>query len=314
MNFDALSKAAGAFWNRLHASAHPAMPVGIGLALGGGFSRGIAHLGVLRVFERERIPIRWIAGVSAGSIVAAGFAGGADSHYLEAVARSMKFKDVARWRISRLGVAASHRMEHFLRRVLPIHNFEDMKLPLSIVATDLATGDPVVFREYGQIFQPIRASCSYPGLFEPVRHNGRFLVDGAISMEIPAQPLRAAGIIPTVSVALPPPQVTPDPSSVFSVVNRCFQIMQRRTEAHWRSHSDIVIAPNVNGVAWDDFSQVARLIDAGIEAAEKALPAIHALLPRPAHRYGPTATLSSPSPGKVERGDSYESRPIRPAR
>lgn len=253
-------------------------PTGIGLALGGGFSRGIAHVGVLRVFERERIPIHWIAGVSAGSIVAAGFAGGADSHHLEGVARAMKFKDVGRWQLSRLGFVGSHKMEAFLRRVLPVHTFEQMKIPLSIVATDLASGDPVVFRDSGEVFSPVRASCSYPGLFQPVRHNGRILVDGAISMEIPAQALRESGVTPTVSVALPPPQFAAEPSSVFAVVNRCFQIMQRRTESHWRSHSDIVLTPNVNGVRWDDFSQVSRLIDAGIEAAEKALPAIRTLL------------------------------------
>ncbi len=282
MNIDALSKAAGAFLGRLRTVPQPTRPTGIGLALGGGFSRGIAHVGVLRVFERESIPIRWVAGVSAGSIVAAGFAGGADSHQLEAVARAMKFKDVAGLRWSKLGMMASHRMEDFLRRALPVHSFEQMKFPLSIVATDLATGDPVIFREQGEIFSPVRASCSYPGLFQPVQHNGRFLVDGAISMEIPAKALRDAGITPTVSVALPPPRVSADPSSVFSVVNRCFQIMQRRTEAHWRAHSDIVLTPDVNGVTWDDFSQVSRLIEAGMEAAEKALPAIRALLATPA--------------------------------
>ncbi|MBS1825884.1 MAG: patatin-like phospholipase family protein [Acidobacteria bacterium] len=277
MNINALSKAAGAFWGRLRTNG-AARPTGIGLALGGGFSRGIAHVGVIRVLEREGIPVRWIAGVSAGSIVAAGFAGGADSRHLEAVARSMKFKDVAGWRLSKLGVVASHRMEDFLRRALPVHKFEDMKVPLSVVATDLSTGDPVVFGGEGQIFSAVRASCSYPGLFQPVQHEGRFLVDGAISMEIPAKALRDLGVTPTVSVALPPPPVSPDPSSVFSVVNRCFQIMQRRTEAHWRAHSDVVLTPDVRGVCWDDFSQVSRLIEAGMEAAERALPAIRGML------------------------------------
>ena len=80
------------------------------------------------------------------------------------------------------------------------------------------------------------------------------------------------------SVALPPPVVAPEPSSVFGVVNRCFQIMQRRTEAHWRAHSDVVLTPDVRGVNWDDFTQVERLIAAGMEAAEKALPAIWGLV------------------------------------
>jgi NTE family protein len=232
----------------------------------------MAHIGVLRVLERERIPIAYIAGVSAGSIVAAGYAGGADSHDLERVARSMSFKDVARWSVSRLGLVGSTRMAAFLQRSLPVHRFEEMKIPLAVVATDLRTGEPVVYRGVGEVFNPVRASCSYPGLFQPVRYEGRLLVDGAISMEIPAAAVKEVGIRRVVSVALPPPTVAQEPGSMFAVVTRCFQIMQRRTETHWRNASDAIITPDVSGVAWDDFSQVSRLIDVGMQAAELAVP------------------------------------------
>lgn len=178
MNMEALSKAASAFWGRLRRGsgddAGAARPAGIGLALGGGFSRGIAHVGVLRVLERERIPVRWVAGVSAGSIVAAGFAGGADSRHLEAVARSMKFKDVAGWGWSKLGVVASHRMEHFLRRALPVHRFEEMRVPLSVVATDLMTGDAVIFGGNEKYFQPYGPVVRIPGCFSPCSTKGAF--------------------------------------------------------------------------------------------------------------------------------------------
>jgi len=264
----ALRRAANAFWTRLQTDEVP----GIGLALGGGFARGIAHVGVLRVLERERITIKCIAGVSSGSIIAAGFAGGLDSFALEKVARSMKFADVAGWRLSRLGLVGSERMEAFLRRAIPVHRFEQMRIPLAVVATDLKDGSAVVYRDKGEVFAPVRASCSYPGLFQPVRHEGRFLVDGAISMEIPAKALRGMGVSKVVSVALPPPPVATDPGSMFAVVNRCFQIMQRRTENDWRQHSNLVIAPDVCGVGWDDFTQVDRLIEAGMQATERALP------------------------------------------
>lgn len=273
----AIQKAARAFWNRLLWTPDPNR--GIALALGGGFARGVAHVGVLRVLERERIPISAIAGVSAGSIVAAAFAGGADSALLEVIARSMKFTDVAGWQLSRLGIVGSGRMETFLKRALPVHRFEEMLIPLTVVATDLGNGQPVLFQDHGEIFNPLRASCSYPGLFQPVLHNGRILVDGAISMEIPAAPLKTSHGTPVVSVALPPPESILQPTSVFGVVNRCFQIMQRRTERYWREHSDVIIAPQVCGVSWDDFSQVNRLIEAGMAAAELALPQIRKLLP-----------------------------------
>jgi NTE family protein len=210
--------------------------------------------------------------VSSGSIIAAGFAGGADSYALEKVARSMKFADVARWRLSKLGLVGSERMEMFLRKAIPVHRFEDMRIPLAIVATDLKDGSPVVYRGKGEVFAPVRASCSYPGLFQPVRYDGRFLVDGAISMEIPAKPLRLMAVSKVVSVALPPPPIAQDPGSMFAVVNRCFQIMQQRTETDWRQYSDLVITPDVSGVGWDDFTQVDRLLEAGMKAAERMLP------------------------------------------
>lgn len=273
-------RAAQAFWGRITRN-HPPLPVrttgGIGLALSGGFARGMAHIGVLRVLEREKIPVSWIGGVSAGSIVGAIYAAGADSRDLTAIARSMKFRDVAGWKPGRLGLAASERMEAFLRRILKVHRFEQMRTPLAVVATDLRSGEPIVFHTEGEVFTAIRASCAYPGLFHPVRHEGRYLVDGAMSMEIPAQALRELGVSNIVSVALAHAPVSHEPTSMFSVVNRCFQIMQRRTEQHWRAHSDLVIVPEVSAVTWDDFTSFDRLIAAGEKAAEQALPILERL-------------------------------------
>jgi NTE family protein len=249
----------------------------LGLALGGGFARGVAHIGVIRVLEREHIPIGAVAGVSAGSIVAACLASGADSHDLEKMARSMRFADLACWRLGRLGLARSERMEAFLRRVMPEHRIERMKIPLAIVATDLATGEPAVFVE-GEVFAPVRASCSYPGLFQPVRHQGRVLVDGAIAMEVPAGPVRLLGAGKVLGVALPSPVVCPSPTSMFSIVHRCFQIMHRRTEQHWQDLTDVTLRPAVSGAKWDDFANTTALIEAGMAAAEAALPAIRAAM------------------------------------
>ena len=161
-------------------------PPRIGLALGGGFARGIAHVGVLKIFERNGIPIHCITGVSAGSIVAAAYASGASPDEIASAACSMRFGDVARWSLSRMGFVVSKRMKPFLQRLLKHHCFEAMPTPLGVVATDLCTGEPVSFRDTGDVFLPIRASCSYPGLFQPVRSGGRVLVDGAMSIGIPA--------------------------------------------------------------------------------------------------------------------------------
>lgn len=269
---NALWQAAQAFVARMRQPEVISADPGIGLALGGGFARGMAHIGVLRVLERNKIPVRFLAGVSAGSIVASAYAAGADSHELEGIARSLKFKHVAGWGLSRLGLVQTNRMGDFLKRALKVHRFEEMRIPLAVVATDVCTGEPAIFHGKGEIFGPVRASCSYPGLFQPVRHDGRVLVDGAISMEIPAQALKQLGVTRVLSVALPAAPVSAEPGSMFAVVNRCFQIMQRRTEQHWRQYSDVVVAPQVHGVAWDDFTQLNQLIEAGERAAEQVLP------------------------------------------
>ncbi|MBZ5602922.1 MAG: patatin-like phospholipase family protein [Acidobacteriia bacterium] len=246
----------------------------IGLALGGGFARGIAHVGVLRAFERAKIPIHFISGVSAGSIVASAFASGSSSYEIEQVALKMRFSDVARWRISWQGLVGSDPMRKFLARVLKVFDFEKMQIPLAVVATDLTAGAPAVFRGRGDVVLPIRASCSYPGLFQPVRHMNHCLVDGMIAMDVPAAPLRRMGATHVVSVALPNPSETVDPKNMLSVVTRCFQIMTARTESQWRRHSNLVIVPDVKDVGWDSFESAHLLIEAGERAAEAAMPQI----------------------------------------
>jgi NTE family protein len=230
----------------------------IGLALGGGFARGIAHAGVLRIFEQHHIPLHCITGVSAGAIVAAAYASGADADEIARVGCQMRFRDVAKWSICRMGVMGSERMKRFLEGLLKRYRFEEMRIPLGVVATDLCTGKPVSFRDEGDVFLPIRASCAYPGLFQPVRDDDRLLVDGAMSMEIPAVVARELG--------------------ATHVIRRCFQIMQGRSEDGWRSASDLVIAPDLKSIEWNGFESGPEMVKAGEAAALAALPIIESWL------------------------------------
>ncbi len=253
----------------------PQEPPRIGIALGGGFARGLAHIGVLRVLENSGVPIHCITGVSAGAIAAAAYASGATTAEIERLAVSMRFGDVARWSIGRLGFAGNERMERFLRKLLKQFRFEDMPMPLGVVATDIVTGEPVLFHGKGDVILPIRASCAYPGLFQPVPYGDRMLVDGAMSMEVPARLARSLGATHVISVHLPMQNNASRPRNVFQVVNRCFQIMQTRTEDGWRRQSDIVIAPDVRGIEWDAFKSAQQLMDAGRRATEAALPQLY---------------------------------------
>ena len=255
----------------------PKEPLRIGIALGGGFARGIAHAGILKVFEQNQIPVVAIAGVSAGAIVAAAYASGATPDEIARAGCSMRFTDVAKWSLCRMGFMHTERMEKFLKRLLKSFRFEDMRIPLGVVATDLSTGDPVLFRDTGDVNLPIRASCSYPGLFQPVKMGDLLLVDGAMSMEVPALVTRKLGATRVISVHLPmQDQTAPLPQNMFQVVNRSFQIMHKRMEDGWRRMSDLVIEPEVQNVQWDEFTSAQKLVEAGERAAERVMPEIRA--------------------------------------
>jgi NTE family protein len=244
------------------------------LALGGGFARAIAHIGILRVLERENVPLHCITGVSAGAVVGAAFASGATAEEIGRIACAMRFGDVARWSVCRLGLVGSERMTNFLMRLLKYMRFEDMKIPLGVIATDVQKGEPVFFRGEGDVAPAIRASCSYPGLFRPVEHEGRLLVDGAMSVEVPALLARKMGANRVISVCIPAPHDDSRPHNMFEVVNRCFQIMMERNEESWRRHSDAVIVPQVGPIAWDGFANATRMIEEGERAAEAILPRV----------------------------------------
>jgi NTE family protein len=250
------------------------------LALGGGFARGVAHAGVLRAFQREGIPLHCITGISAGAIVAAAYASGAQPEEIARAGCAMRFTDVARWSIRRMGFVVTDRMKHFLERLLKTYCFEEMRIPLGVVATDLCTGMPVTFRGTGDVFLPIQASCSYPGLFQPLRVGGQLLVDGAMSTEVPAELARELGANYVISVHLPAQTGLQAPSNVAQVIHRCFQIMQSHNESDWRGASDLVIVPDVKGVAWDGFECGPQMVEAGDAAAMAVMPVIRSWFPR----------------------------------
>jgi NTE family protein len=266
---------------RLPLPPAPAVTPRIGLALGGGFARGIAHAGILRTLERHGIPLHCITGVSAGSIVAAAYASGAQADEIGRVGSSMRVRDVARWSLCRMGFMGTERMKPFLEGLLKTYRFEEMRISLGVVATDLCTGEPVSFRDTGDVILPIRASCSYPGLFQPVRAGDRLLVDGAMSIEIPALLARELGATHVISVYLPPPPCRRPPANAFQVIRRCFQIMQGRSESGWRHETDLIITPDLKAIEWNGFEAGPELVNAGAEAALAALPAIQSWLEGP---------------------------------
>lgn len=251
---------------------------GIALALGGGFSRGFAHLGVLQVLEQNHIPISHIAGTSVGSILGAAYASGAPLAKILATCRSLKFRDIARWRVSRLGLASNHRLSDLMDRVFQAKQFEDLKIPMAVVATDLATCDPVVFTQ-GRLVDAIRASCAFPGLFEPVEIGTRCLADGGLVAQVPTVAARQIGAerVLAVSVGIQDGR-RGAPKNIFQVVARSVAAAQKHQLESWERHADLVLRPDVQHIAWDDFERAGDAIDAGAAAATRALSRIKKLL------------------------------------
>ncbi|MGA9391296.1 MAG: patatin-like phospholipase family protein [Candidatus Sulfotelmatobacter sp.] len=254
----------------------------IGLALGGGFARGMAHIGVLKVLEEESIPIRVVAGTSVGALIGAVYCSGLSLEQLDKVARSCRFTTFARWTVSRYGFASNDRMVSFLTQTLKVKTFEELRIPLGVTATDFNTGEGVVFHS-GSMVDPVRASCAYPGMFLPVNIRGRWLVDGMLSHPVPTRPLREMGADRVLAVHLKG-QWSKDgaPRHLFDVIGQSFAIAQDKMSHLWRGAADLVVEPDVAGFAYDDFKRAAELIRAGEVAMRQALPEVRKWLQTPA--------------------------------
>jgi NTE family protein len=246
----------------------------LGVALGGGFARGIAHIGVLKVLEEAQIPIAAISGTSSGSLMGAGFCSGLPWAEMADIGRRLRFKDFARWTLERGGFCSNDRLGALLTRTCPCKDFSELRIPLVVVATELMSGKPAVFSQ-GCICDAVRASCAYPGMFAPVKVNGILHVDGMLSYEVPTTPLKEMGIDCVMGVHLQSSWTQSGaPRHFFDVIGQCFAIAQTRMSLQWAKDADLLLEPKVEGFAFDDFARADELIAIGEESMRAALPAL----------------------------------------
>lgn len=271
----------------------PSIPK-IGIALGGGFARGIAHIGVLKVLEEENIPVSFVAGTSVGALIGAIYCSGGSVADMEKIASRVRFRDFARWTLSRYGFASNQRMMGFLSSILKVKTFEEMRTPLAVTATDFATGGGVVFHS-GSLVDPVRASCAYPGMFLPVNIRGRLLVDGMLAHPVPTKPLRDMGADRVLAVHLRGRWGNGGvPRHLFDVIGQCFAIAQENSSTLWRPWADLVLEPDVNSFKYDDFEHARGMIAAGEAVMRAALPEVRKWLSAPAEAAIPeTRSLAS---------------------
>src|SRR5246127_187023 len=248
----------------------------IGLALAGGFARGIAHIGVLRAFRDAGIPIDCVAGTSVGALIGAGFCSGVSLEKMQEIGQATTFADFGRWTPSWLGLATNLRMEKYLARMTPATTFSELKTPLAISATDINAGVTIYYLN-GSLATPLRASCAYPGLFVPIQYEGRTLVDGFLTAPVPVEGALIQGADIVIAVYLEAGGIE-NPRTAVDIISRSFNIIQKHTDLTWRQQANVIIEPDVSSFAWDDFTKTPELIAAGEAAAMNALPEIVAFL------------------------------------
>jgi NTE family protein len=248
----------------------------VGLALAGGFARGIAHIGVLRALKKGGIPIDFIAGTSVGALIGACYCAGAQLDDMQRIGALTNFTDFGRWTPSWLGLATNQRIERYLARFTTKKTFEELTIPLAIAATDINAGVTVYYTR-GPLGPPLRGSCAYPGLFVPIQYEDRILVDGFLTAAVPVEGAALLGANVVIAVFLEAGAVA-YPRTAADVISRSFTIIQRHTEVSWRQQADVIIEPDVKPFLWDDFTRTHELVAAGATAATAALPRIREIL------------------------------------
>jgi NTE family protein len=251
----------------------------VGLALSGGVAYGVAQIGVLKALEAAGIKIDCVAGTSAGAIIAAAYASGLPVSRIEEIGINTSWGELFSFRPSRKGLVSSGPIEEYIRGYLKVATFEELKKPLAVVATDICSGEEMIFTR-GALDKAVRASCSIPGIYTPVEMEGRQLADGGMAENVPVKALKSLGADVVIGVNLfGHHQVFPPASNVFQILMRVWYFFVRE-ESAWREQADIVIEPDLRLFDLFDFSQGKEIIEAGEKEAKKHIPKVKQVIQR----------------------------------
>ncbi|MEI6206797.1 MAG: patatin-like phospholipase family protein [Desulfuromonadales bacterium] len=252
-------------------------PAKIALVLGAGASKGFAHVGVLKILETGRIPIHMIVGTSVGSFVGSLYANGYDAYALQKIALSLERSDVGELTIPDNGFLKGERLRDFINTKLRQAPAGKLKIPFYAVATDIKTGESVVFNT-GNIGMAVQASCAIPGVFQPARFSGASYVDGGVVKPLAVDVARQYGADVVIAVDISSGIDSVVPTTTMETILKSIQIMYSRMSQVPITQADVVIKPVVGFVGSADFSHRNEAIMEGEKAALAAMPQISALL------------------------------------
>ncbi|MCK5149400.1 patatin-like phospholipase family protein [Candidatus Pacearchaeota archaeon] len=258
----------------------------VGLALGSGAARGVAHIGVLKVLEKYKIPVDFIAGTSIGSVIGALYCLDQDAKKIEQEALNINWKTLIDLTLPKSGLIKGDKIENFLREKLKNKKFKDLKIPFFVSAVDIENNQEIIFQK-GDVAKAIRASISLPGIFVPVVNNERILVDGGLIDPLPVKILKKEGadiiIAVNVSSIKEEKPILNEESTISektkkmpkipNILLKSFQILEAEGSRAIleKTNADLIITPDLKNINSIDLDKVEDLIKSGEEAAEKSL-------------------------------------------
>ena len=249
----------------------------VALVLGGGAARGFAHIGVIRALEQEKIPVDLVVGTSVGSLIGALYAHDRNSFELEWTAFALEKDDIFDYGLlnafTGMGAAKGEKLEAFIKTKVPIANIEDLKIPFAAVATDLNRGTRVIL-DSGSVGRAVRASSAIPGVFQPVEHQSKTLVDGGLIDNVPVSVAREKGADIVIAVDIGKQVSNFNIVDIIDVMLQSITIMSAENAKFKKQEADVLIEPKIGDVGMLDFTQKKRCMQAGIEATQKMMPEI----------------------------------------
>lgn len=249
----------------------------IGLALGSGGARGFAHLGVIKALKDAGIPIHLIAGSSMGALVASFYGAGIDMDRLYKLSSAFKRKYFLDFTVPKMGFISGKKVKEFIKVFTHGKNIEELSIPIGIVATDLLTGEKVVFQT-GPVAEAVRASISIPGIFVPEKYNGRILVDGGVSDRVPVSVAKEMGADIVIAVDVSRVKRNAEITSIYDVIMQSIDIMQAEIISNREIAASVMIRPPVEIYSSRAFTNIDEIINLGEEEAKKSLHQIKTVI------------------------------------
>jgi len=247
----------------------------IGVAFSGGSALGICHLGAVKALSEHRVIIDCVSGTSAGSIVAGGVAFGVPLKKMVEICKQLSWSNLSEFGYSKMGINYNRPVGEIIRDMVGNANIEDAYIPLAIVATDIDTGEKVVFRK-GSVAEAVMASTCLPGFFVPVKIKDRKLVDGGLMENLPLSPLKSMGAEVRVGVDLGHFRTYKKTHNIVDVITNSYGILTRVQERFVPQEAEVLIEPHLEKYTSSDFNKANELMKIGYQATKKKIPEIKA--------------------------------------